>query len=283
MNAQVLQVVKVLNNSLLLALGSDGRERVLMGKGIGFRKAAGGELNAEEVDKVFVIQDKDLKRNIIRLASEVDELYFAIAKNVIDYALETYRFKLMDHLYLALTDHLAFAVRRMREGLLIQNFYSYGMRKFNPREYDVGRYALELFKKETGIALPRDEAYNIAFHFINAQVSDVGQAERLEITKIVSAVLDIIRLHYNRSFDEESFDYARLIRHLQLFAQRLLSDEQSLGGEDFLYRQIAEICQNENACVDKIAHYIRHTYGREVAPNERSYLLIYLHRIQDSA
>lgn len=274
-----MKVVKVLNNSLLLALDAEGREIILMGKGIGYQKAIGHELDGAEVEKVFVVQDKDLSRNIIRLAAEVDELYFSLAKSIVDYAIETHGFVIMDHLYLALTDHLAFAMKRHQDGLLLQNYYAFGMWKFNPLEYDVGQYALKLIARETGVVLPKDEAYNIAFHFINGQVSSPNHGNQIEVAKIVSAILSIIRFHFNCTFDEDSFDYTRLLTHLRLFALRLLTNEQVTGQDDFLYRQIADLCSGERACVDKIAIYIRSTLGKEMTFNEMAYLIIYIHRI----
>ena len=104
-----MRVIKVLNNSLVLALNDEGQEIILMGKGIGFQKTIGYKLSPKEIDKVFVLKDRELSRRIIRLAAETDSIYFEMAKSVIDYAVENYHMKLMDHIYLALTDHLAFA------------------------------------------------------------------------------------------------------------------------------------------------------------------------------
>lgn len=95
-----MRVIKVLNNSLVLALNDEGQEIILMGKGIGFQKTIGYKLSPKEIDKVFVLKDRELSRRIIRLAAETDSIYFEMAKSVIDYAVENYHMKLMDHIYL---------------------------------------------------------------------------------------------------------------------------------------------------------------------------------------
>ena len=102
-----MRVVKVLNNSLVLALDEAGQETILMGKGIGYHKSIGYQFQESEIEKVFVLKDKEVSRNIIRLAAETDAVYFELAKSVIDYAIETFGMKLMDHIYLSLTDHLS--------------------------------------------------------------------------------------------------------------------------------------------------------------------------------
>lgn len=93
-----MRVIKVLNNSLVLALNDEGQEIILMGKGIGFQKTIGYKLSSKEIDKVFVLKDRELSRRIIRLAAETDSIYFEMAKSVIDYAVENYHMKLMDHM-----------------------------------------------------------------------------------------------------------------------------------------------------------------------------------------
>ena len=37
----MVQVIKVMNNSLILALNDEGKEVILMGKGIGYKKSIG--------------------------------------------------------------------------------------------------------------------------------------------------------------------------------------------------------------------------------------------------
>ncbi|MCD8097860.1 MAG: PRD domain-containing protein, partial [Lachnospiraceae bacterium] len=190
-----MRVVKVLNNSLILALDDEGSETILMGKGIGFHKASGYQFRPEEVEKVFVLKDRSISRNIIKLAAEVDSVYFEISKNVIDYAREEFGMKLLDHIYLSLTDHIAFAVRRVKQGIVVPNFYTTDMRRFNPNEFQVGRYALALVKEHLDIELPTDEAGNIAFHFINAQIDHPYNDTNREIHRLTEDVLDIVKYY----------------------------------------------------------------------------------------
>ena len=44
-----MRVIKVLNNSLIMALDEDGQEVILSGKGIGYKKAIGYELKENEI------------------------------------------------------------------------------------------------------------------------------------------------------------------------------------------------------------------------------------------
>ena len=204
-----MRVVKVLNNSLVLALDEQGCETILMGKGIGFHKASGYEFEADEVEKVFVLRDRSVARSIIRLAAETDGVFFEIGKNVIDYAKDTFDMKLLDHIYLSLTDHLAFAVRRVEKGILVPNFYTQDMQHFNPNEFQVGHFALRLVREQMGVELPEDEAGNIAFHFINAQEDHPFNERNRKIQQLTEDVLDVVKYYYQLVYDEDSIAYSR--------------------------------------------------------------------------
>ena len=63
-----MRVIKVLNNSLVLALDNAGQESILMGKGIGFHKSIGYEFQESEIEKVFdniVHPDPAVKKTVI--------------------------------------------------------------------------------------------------------------------------------------------------------------------------------------------------------------------------
>ena len=275
-----MRVIKVLNNSLVLALDNAGQESILMGKGIGFHKSIGYEFQESEIEKVFVLKDKEVSRNIIRLAAETDSVFFELAKAVIDYAIEQFDMKLMDHIYLSLTDHLSFAARRIREGIVLQNFYTLEMKKFNPQEFQVGEYAVNLMRERLDLEIPADEAGNIAFHFINAQFNHPYNSQNLLISRTLDAVLDIVKYAFGITYNEDSTSYSRYVTHVRLFAQRLVSRNQLPDEKnDILYEQIHSICQKEFECVEKIQIYVYEQFRQKLSSQEKMYLALHIHRI----
>lgn len=275
-----MKVIKILNNSLIMALDDDGKEVILSGKGIGYKKAIGHELKESEVQKIFVLRERKVVRDVIRLAAEVGEEYFNLTKMVISYAMETYHMKLMDHIYLALTDHLAFTEKRLRSGMAIENFYTADLRRFNPEEYDVAEYAARLFAQKFGLELPEGEVGNIAFHFISAQENGQFEERKREIDRVVRQVLNIVRYQLELSDLEHGIAYSRLMTHLRLFAQRLIRGQLTEDGkEDFLHREVAELCPKEYDCVKKIGGFLEKHYGWDITKKEELYLTIHLHQI----
>ena len=275
-----MRVIKVLNNSLVLALDNAGQESILMGKGIGFHKSIGYEFQESEIEKVFVLKDKEVSRNIIRLAAETDSVFFELAKAVIDYAIEQFDMKLMDHIYLSLTDHLSFAARRVREGIVLQNFYTLEMKKFNPQEFQVGEYAVNLMRERLDLEIPADEAGNIAFHFINAQFNHPYNSQNLLISRTLDAVLDIVKYAFGITYNEDSTSYSRYVTHVRLFAQRLVSRNQLPDEKNsLLYEQIHSSCQKEFECVEKIQIYVMEQFRQKLSSQEKMYLALHIHRV----
>ncbi|WP_330848088.1 PRD domain-containing protein, partial [Streptococcus suis] len=95
---------------------------------------------------------------------------------------------------MALGDHLHFVFQRSREGLSIENPLAWEIRKFYPKEYRLGLEALDAIKENLGLELEKGEASSIALHLINAQKNGAFGKETQTISKIVTQILDIVRL-----------------------------------------------------------------------------------------
>lgn len=275
-----MRIKKVLNNSLVLAINSFGEELILMGKGIGYNKSIGYELKIEEIEKVFVLRDREVSKNIIQVASEIDSEYFEIVEQIIKYAIEKYKMNLMEHIYLGLTDHVSYAVKRIKNGIEIQNFYTENLKIFNPDEFEVGVYGCKIIEERTGIKFPIDEASNIAFHLINAQQDNPSSIKNQKINNILKGILDIVKYTFNITFDEENISYIRFISHLKRFAQRVVNYSQDNEEmDDIIFDNIFETCYREYYCVRKISVFIKEKYYVEVLKHEELYLTLHIHRI----
>lgn len=276
----MMRVVKVLNNSVVLAVEDGNGEVILMGKGIGFHKTIGQVLEDGDCEQVFVLRDRQTNRNILQLAAQTDARIFEITRRVVDYAVSRYNMDLMDHIYLALTDHLAFAVKRQEEGRIVPGYYAADVRRFNPQEYDVGRYALQQVQADLGVVLPEDEITNIAFHFINAQKSHREVDDVRRMSAIVSGVLEIVKYNFGLDYQVESVSYTRFLTHVQAMAHRLVTNTKLK--EDltaFLYDQIVPMCPAEYRCAGKVADFLQEAFRISLSRQEMLYLTLHIHRV----
>lgn len=86
-------------------------------------------------------------------------------------------------------------------------------------------------KRKLDVELPSDEAGNIAFHFINAQVDHPYNDKNRDNSRVTENVLEIVQYYFKLVYEEESTSYSRYVTHVRLFAQRLVSGQLLPGGE----------------------------------------------------
>lgn len=275
-----MQIVKVMNNSLVLALDETGRECVLMGKGIGFNQAIGNPVTEEDIEKTFLLKDKKKLLDFVQLASELDEVYFNLVQEIIHYAEETYEIEVMDSLYLSLSDHISFAVERLKQGYSGENFNYVEIAKRYKEEYTIGKYAVDLINNRLGVELSNGEISSIAMHFINAKLNAPSLKKEQEIVKLVKSVETIVTRATGAVIDKESFSYSRFLTHLNYFAERII-DGQIFPDEevDALYQSMIKNMIKEQEIINKLAEFIKSKYHTVLTKQEEIYLLIHLHRL----
>lgn len=275
-----MKVIKVLNNSLVLVVDNQGHEKILMGKAIGYNKSTGYKIKDSDIEKVFVLENKEISKRIIQLANEIDAKYFIIAKTIIDYAKERYQMNLQEYIYLSLTDHIAFTVRRIKDNDIISNLYSAIIRQLNVQEYEIGEFAVNLISNEMNMFIPEEEISNIASHFINAQKNQKNHVKNDKIIDFVNSVLNIVKCYFSIEYDINSLGYNRFVLHLQSFgSQIILGNRVENSKNDSVYTHIFDLYPEEKDCVNKLDDFIKRKYNIKISNQETLYLIIHLHKI----
>lgn len=272
-------IKKAISNNVVCARNERNQERILVGKGIGFKTKAGDEVDSASVEKEYFLKSKNITGKLYALLAQTPEVYMEIADEILKRAQEALKSELDESLLLHLIDHISFAVSRMEQGLEFKNVLLVEIRNFYPKEFDVAKYALSLIKEKTGSALPEDEAGSIAMHIVNAEFSyrDINGSVRM--TELIQKIIKIVRYQYQMNFDEESIHFTRFVTHLKFFAQRLFSgtmlDENDLDFHALIKAQYKE----SYACAEKIAKFIWDDYQIAVSEEELIYLTVYIRRI----
>lgn len=150
-----MRVVKILNVNIVLADREDGKEVIVMGKGIGFKSKPGDTVNEHEIEKVYIVENKDMASDMTALMRETPKEYLILADEIISYAKGVLSRHLSENLYVSLTDHLYMATKRFKSNITIQNRMRWEVQKFYPREYQIGLQALEMIRDKIGISAGR--------------------------------------------------------------------------------------------------------------------------------
>lgn len=279
-----MKIEKVFNNNVVQILGINNEEIIVMGKGLGFQKKPGDEVNQDLIEKRFILQntDTDMVGELTRVYVDLDSEEIDLVLEIIHQGQEKLGQTFDISLYIALADHLHYTIQRTREGLTLQNPLAWEVRKFYPEEFQLGKDTIELVKEKMTLQLADDEAASIALHFINAQ-KDGGLLEKNRlISKIVSDILEIVRLHFGEVRDEESISYNRFITHVQYFAQRVANSLVQGKNDAFLYEQVKENYPHAFACTEKIKSYVESAYDFAMSRDEQVYLTIHIQRLETS-
>ena len=275
-----MEIKKVLNNNVIVSEDGNNQEIVVMGRGLAFQKKVGDNVDLSKVEKTFILEKQGVSDKLADLLTDASELYLEIAYKILTYAKSKLPYKLDDYLYVALTDHLSFAISRYQQGIELKNALLWEIRKYYKQEYTVALHALDIIEDATGVKLGEDEAASIALHLVNSQLTGENIEAAVHVTKMVNSILSIVKYHYRMTLDETSINYERFLTHLRFFALRYLRKE--MNGEDsdvFLFEQVKNKYPKAYQCTEKIANFVQKTYHWEITNDDKIYLIIHIQRV----
>lgn len=213
-----------------------------------------------------------------RLIQEIPGEYFQLSEKIICYAEEELGKELNENIYIALTDHIHFAVNNYKNGIQMRNSMLWDIKRLYKREYAISREALNMIKKDTGIEMLEDEAASITLHFVNAQINkDIP--EIIGIMNVVQEILNIVKYTMGIDYDESSLNYYRFITHLKFLAERIFSNTYYHDDNEELMVMVEKKYPKSYQCSHKIATFINDKYGNQVSADELVYLTIHIQRI----
>ncbi len=273
------RIKSAISNNVVCARNERNQERILVGKGIGFKAKAGDEIDSSRVEKEYFLKSKNVSGKLYALLAQTPEVYMEIADAIMKRAQETLGTELDEAILLHLIDHISFAVSRMKQGLDFKNVLLWEIKNFYPKEFEVARYGLSLIEEKTGESLPEDEAGSIAMHILNAEFDYKDINDSVRMTELIHKIVNVVRYQHHMSFDEESVHFIRFITHLKFFAKRLFTDTM-LDGDDLDFQSLIRAQYAESyACAEKIAKFIWNDYQIAVPEEELIYLTVYIRRI----
>lgn len=273
-----MKIYKVINNNVLSAFDEKNQEVVLMGRGIGFKAKAGDIVDESRVEKVFYIENSALSRQFQELLSDMPLEHMQISSDIISYAKNECSMKLNQSIYVALTDHINYAIERYNQGIQLPNALLGEIRQFYRREYVVGEYALRILAERLNIHFSEDEAGFIALHFVNA-VYDTTTHDTYAITDMLKNSLAIVKAEFGDEVNENSMHYERFMAHMKFLARRISSRELLEDADIDLAEEIQQKYPREYACAKKVAAFIKERYHTDLSEEEQMYLTIHIRRV----
>lgn len=272
-------IEKVLNNNVIVSVDPKSKkEIILMGCGIAFKKKIGQEVEMDKVEKTFIVDDKRMGNKIKKLINQIPDGIFELSHEIICYASKELNRKLDKQIYISLSDHIAFALKRYKNKIQIKNDLLDEIRRIHKDEFKIALWAVDFLNTKLKIELPEDEAGFIALHLINAGYNE-SQNTSVVATNIIKGVLNIIRYYYSVEFDTDDLNYDRLLTHLKYFAKRVITNKQHDKSDSTLLELVSNSYAEAFDCSLKIKAYIENNYEYVVNGDEIVYLTMHIHRV----
>ncbi|MEE0798282.1 MAG: CAT RNA binding domain-containing protein, partial [Collinsella sp.] len=128
-----MEIVKRINTSAVLCVDGNGRQLVAFGRGLGF-KNVGDEVPLSEIQRTFY----NVSSRYIALVDEVPDELLELTSDVIDMSTGLLPYEVSPNLPFILADHIAYAVKRKEQKIVVRMPLSFDVRQQYPVEWDCG-------------------------------------------------------------------------------------------------------------------------------------------------
>lgn len=272
-----MKICKVINNNIVHAIDDGGEEVIVLGNGVGFGKQRGDVPERRRIEKIFHLSNEKLSQ-FEQLVKRIPLSSIRTSEKVIAYAKSQLKAELNDHIYIALTDHLNYALERKAQGIEFQNALLWEIRRYYPKEYSIGKKAVEIIREDLGISLSEDEAGFFALHIANAEF----QGESLmgfEMPDMIKDILSLVKFSLGKDFHEDELSCGRLVTHLKFFLQRVMSKKTYRESDHPWARGLKQEYPLAHTTALRIKSYIKARLQYDVPDEEVTYLIIHIQRI----
>ncbi|AEG40628.1 PRD domain-containing protein [Lactobacillus kefiranofaciens] len=271
--------LKTFNNSAALVKDDDGKEEIVLGKGVGFGLKKGQEIDESKIERRFVTTENS---NEVKQVKEFRPQTIDITNKVIEMVEPLLQTKFTDYQFLALADHIDFAVTRINDNIDIDPANNeWEVKNLFPKEYAVAAKVITLINAELGIKLPKSETTFMTYHLVNAASDDAQVQETMQITKLISGIINIIQFQYQITIDTTSFSYSRFITHLRILLVRLLRKDKKKNPQlDPSLLSFTKIKYNKAyETAERIATYLHSKMGWTLDSDDKFYLVLHIFRV----
>lgn len=269
---------RIYNNNVVLGLDATGVEVVLLGKGIGFQRKPGEEVGTTGSQR-FWAEGRYKAAMVADLFSDATADEIEVAQAIVELAHEELNTKASEALLIHVLDHLLYAVRRARQGTMIDFPLRWEVGQLYPDEAGIGRRAVLLVNERLGVSLQEDEWVAFALHFINQQWVGGDVSKTLAMTEAIGQVVTLLAERWNTPIDRHSRSAARFVTHLRYLFARVGEDRQVTTSGIDVMAAVLEADPGAAEVALEIGQLIASHAARDLTPEEIAYLALHTSRL----
>lgn len=277
-----MKIAKVINNNVISTYDDTGQEVIVVGTGVGFQGKEGKKIDESKIQKIYRLEDSKVSSRMKELLLDLPMNELKVCTEIIDYARSQLDTPLNDNIYVTLTDHVHFAIERYKKDMIYPNPMIREVRTYYEKEYEIGKYAVDLIQEKLEIPLPIDDAVSIALHIVSAEL-DARVRDTVKIVGFLEKVSDIVREYFNIQIEEDSLAYERFITHLKFLSRKLFSNGEVQDINEDMQDMIERLYPEEYKCAIEIGSFIGKEYEKEMTSAELAYLTMHIERVKNSS
>lgn len=275
-----MKLKKSYNNSVAL-VEDNGQELIVVGKGVGFGIKPGMEVDKSKIERYYRAEDTTTAE--VNQIKEIEAKVLNITSNIVDMAESKLNIKFNNNQYLALADHINFAIQRTKDDIKIGwgGVAKWEVKSLFAKEYNVSEQAVKRINENFDVHLPEDEVVLLTYHFANAGNDESKVQDTIKITKLLAGVVNIVQYQYKIVFDTDSFNYSRFITHLRaLMVRKVLHQESKEAELDPTILELMKLKYKEAfETVESISTYLQEKAGWKLNQNDKLYLVLHIWRV----
>ncbi|WP_285119053.1 BglG family transcription antiterminator LicT [Lactococcus petauri] len=274
-----MEIRKILNNNVVIAINSRNEEIILMGLGIGFKKRIGQAVEVDKIEKIFGLKASSDIQSFSEILNEIPSAIIELSMVTLAEVKVKFDKEVSDTTLVAFADHLHAALLRTEENISVKNFLLWDIKRFFPEEFKICLKALEKVKEQFGVELPEDEAGFLTMHIVNGTLG-TGHEYAMQLTKLMEEILTTLKYTLKITFDEQDIYFQRFITHLKFFTERILAGSTRVEETDKeLFALIMRKYPNAYLGTCKVSEFLNQTRNYEVSESEQIYMTVHLARI----
>lgn len=274
-----MEIRKILNNNVVIAINSRNEEIILMGLGIGFKKRIGQAVEVDKIEKIFGLKASSDIQSFSEILNEIPSAIIELSMVTLSEVKVKFDKEVSDTTLVAFADHLHAALLRTEENISVKNFLLWDIKRFFPEEFKICLKALEKVKEQFGVELPEDEAGFLTMHIVNGTLG-TGHEYAMQLTKLMEEILTTLKYTLKITFDEQDIYFQRFITHLKFFMERILAGSTRVEETDKeLFALIVRKYPNAYLGTRKVSEFLNQTRDYEVSESEQIYMTVHLARI----
>lgn len=278
----ILIISQIFNNNVLLVEDEKNQEKIIWGRGIGFKAHSGQNYSLQAHDKVFeLIEDRSDKfLDSVKLTFEsIPKECFKIAKQIVILAKKEENLLFDEKVFLVLAYYIDFALTKGKSALNPFDPLLFELKTLFSQEYKISKKAQYIIKKNTGVLISEDDVATISVILIKNEIKKSLAVQKLNnMLEISNSVTKIIENVFRQKIPKNNVSLMMLKKYLCYLIFHLHTNSKYTNltiNTGLLYKVIRKNPQ-AGICLKRITTYLEKKINYHFNNLECFFILIHI-------